>query len=135
MQEYFRQTGKLFSAEIWKIAECQFWADVMLTQFHLRASRASPAKKLQGLRVVCSKNISRATFFLSGPLRWWIYIWAICLWNKFEKKRSVRLPKLMTAITMEYCLYVLCILILWKFGKPGLYCTALLPKNLNSPRL
>ena len=40
------------------------WADVMLRQSHIWASRASPAQKLQGLRVVCSKNFSRATFFV-----------------------------------------------------------------------
>ena len=45
------------------MAECHFWADVMLRQFHVRTSRASPAQKSQGLRVVCSKNFSRATFF------------------------------------------------------------------------
>ena len=36
-----------------------FWADVMLRQSHF-----SPAQKPQGLRVVCSKKISMATFFL-----------------------------------------------------------------------
>ena len=44
--------------------ERHFWADVMLRQSHLRASRASPAQKSQGLRVVYSKNFSRATFFV-----------------------------------------------------------------------
>ena len=45
--------------------ECHFWADVMLIQSRLRDSRASSssAQKQQGLRVVCSKNFSRATFF------------------------------------------------------------------------
>ena len=47
-----------------KILEFHFWANVMLRQSHLRASRASPAQKLQVLKVVCSKNFSRATFFL-----------------------------------------------------------------------
>ena len=32
-----------------------FWADVMLRQSRVRASRASPAQKSQGLRVVYSK--------------------------------------------------------------------------------
>ena len=53
-----------FYAEIRKMAECHFWADVMLRQSPLRASRASPAQKLQGLSVVCSKKFSRATFFV-----------------------------------------------------------------------
>ena len=43
--------------------ECHFWANVMLRQSHVQVSRASPAQKSQGLRVVCSKNFSRATFF------------------------------------------------------------------------
>ena len=36
----------------------------MLRQPHVRASSASPAQKLQGLRVVYSKNVSRDTFFV-----------------------------------------------------------------------
>ena len=44
--------------------KCHFWANVMLRQSHVQASRASPAQKSQGLRVVCSKNFSRATFFV-----------------------------------------------------------------------
>ena len=45
------------------MAECHFWANVMLRQSHVRASRNSPAQKSQGLRVVCSKNFSKATIF------------------------------------------------------------------------
>ena len=43
--------------------ECHFWDVVMLRQSRLRDSRASPAQKSRGLRVVYSKNFSRATFF------------------------------------------------------------------------
>ena len=44
---------KLFSAEILKnFRKCHFWANVMLRQSRLRASRASPAQKSRGLRVV-----------------------------------------------------------------------------------
>ena len=60
----FYQAWKLFCAEIWKMLECHFWADAMLRQSRFRTFRASPAQKLQGLRVVCSKNFSRATFFV-----------------------------------------------------------------------
>ena len=63
VQEPFWQAGKLFSAEIWKMAECHFWANVMLRHGHAWASRASPTQKPQGLRVVCSKKFSMATFF------------------------------------------------------------------------
>ena len=47
-----------------KNSECHFWADVMLRQSRHRASRNSPAQKSQDLRMVCSKNFSRATFFV-----------------------------------------------------------------------
>ena len=47
-----------------------FWANVTLRQSCLRASRASPAQKSRGLRVVLSKNFSRATFLFSGLLSW-----------------------------------------------------------------
>ena len=60
---FFFQAWKLFSTEIWKMLECHFWANVMLRQSRPWAARASPAQKPQGLRVVCSKNFSRATFF------------------------------------------------------------------------
>ena len=46
------------------MAECHFWANVMLRQSHVWASRTFPAQKSQSLRVVCSKNFSRATFFV-----------------------------------------------------------------------
>ena len=46
------------------MSECHFWANVMLRQSRLRASRASPSQKSRGLRVVYSKNFSRATFFV-----------------------------------------------------------------------
>jgi hypothetical protein len=60
----FYQAWKLFSAEIWKMSERHFLADVMLRQSRLQASRASPAQKWQDLRVVLSRNFSRVTFFV-----------------------------------------------------------------------
>jgi hypothetical protein len=53
-----------FSAEVRKMTEFHFWANVMLRQPCVQAARASPAQKLPGLRVVYSKNFSRATFFV-----------------------------------------------------------------------
>ena len=41
------------------MAECHFWADVMLRQSRVWNSKASPAQKSQGLRVVSSKTFSR----------------------------------------------------------------------------
>ena len=70
LEEPFCQAGKLFSAKIWKLASCHFWAIVMLRQSRLRATRASPAKRLQGLRVVSSKNFSGAPFFVF----WFTYL-------------------------------------------------------------
>ena len=64
VQELYYQARKLFSAEMWKMAECQFWANVMLRWSDVWASRASPAQKSQVLMVVYSKNFSRATFFV-----------------------------------------------------------------------
>ena len=81
-------TRKLFSAEILKMAECHFWSDVMLRQSHVRASRASPAQKLQGLRVVCSKTFSGLHFLFSGYLSCWTAFWVICPWNEFEEKEQ-----------------------------------------------
>ena len=88
VQQPFCKAWKLFSAEIWKMLECHFWAYVMLRQSRLWASRASPAQasKSRGLRMVLSKNFSRATFLFSGSLSWSIYIWAIYPWNKFDEK-------------------------------------------------
>ena len=71
--------------------ECHFWANVMLRQSRLWASRASPAQKLQGLRLVFSKNFSRATFFVF----WVTYIVGRCMFElnagetNLMKKRSV----------------------------------------------
>ena len=47
-----------------KMSECHFWADVMLRQPRIWASRASPAQKSQGLRIAYYKNFSRPTFFV-----------------------------------------------------------------------
>ena len=64
VQELFCQARKLFSVESRRMTECHFWTNVMLRQPHVRASRASPAQKSQGLRVDHSKNFSRAIFFV-----------------------------------------------------------------------
>ena len=47
-----------------KMSECHFWANVMLRQPRIWASRASPAQRSQVVRVVYYKNFSRATFFV-----------------------------------------------------------------------
>ena len=61
---FFCQTRKLFSAEIWKMTKYHFWANVMLSQCRVQASRTSPAQKSRGLRLVYSKNFSRRIFFV-----------------------------------------------------------------------
>ena len=59
----FLWSQETFSAESW-MTECHFWTNVMLRQPHVQASRASPAQKSKGLKVVYSKNFSRATLFV-----------------------------------------------------------------------
>ena len=64
----------------------------MLRQSRLLASRASPAQKLQGLRVVCSKNFSRATFFFSlGHIVGRYILELFARETNLMKKRSVSL--------------------------------------------
>ena len=82
----FYQAWKLFSAEILKILECHFGADVMLRQSRLRASRASPAQKSKSLRVVYSKKFSRATFLVS---------WVTYLLGRYVFELSTRETNLM----------------------------------------
>ena len=106
----FYQAWKLFSADIWKMLECHFWANVMLRQSRLRTSRASPAQKSQGLRVVCSKNFSRATFFVFWstqmvdiylsylPMKkiWWKS--AVWIWETETKRNEVSENSLVTLL-------------------------------------
>ena len=66
------QTMQLLSRRGPRSSEARL-SNVMLRQSRLRASRASPNQKSQGARVVC---------FLVTL----IYIWAICLRNKFDEK-------------------------------------------------
>ena len=64
----------------------------MLRQFQVRGTRAYPAQKLSGLRVVYSKNFSRAPFF-SESLHWRIKLFEqFARETNLKKKRSVRLP-------------------------------------------
>ena len=48
LQKPFCQAGKLFSAEIWKMTECYFWANVMFRQSHVRASKGLSCSKVAG---------------------------------------------------------------------------------------
>ena len=61
---FVKQPGNFFRRNLENV-RMSFLGDVMLRRSHVWASRgASPAQKLQGLRVVYSKNLSRATFFV-----------------------------------------------------------------------
>ena len=60
---FFCKAWKLFSAEIWKISECHFWANVMLIQPRCPVSRASSAQKLWGLRMVLSQKLFKCYKF------------------------------------------------------------------------
>ena len=64
MQEIsFVKPGNFFLQKFEKCQNVIFGPMLMLRQSCVRASRASPAQKWQGLTVVLSKNFSRATFF------------------------------------------------------------------------
>ena len=85
---------KLFSAEIWKITACLFWADVMLRQPRIQASRASPAQKSRGLRVVLFQKLFQGYIFcFLGDS------FGRCIFEQYaretnlKKKRSVRLSR------------------------------------------
>ena len=115
VQEPRCHTWKLFSADIWKMLEYHFRDDVMLRQSCLQASGASPAQKSRGLRVVYSKNFSRAMLFVSGSLSWLMYIWAIYPRNKFDEKAQCAtvIECLWTQKTLKSMLRKY-ILILWR---------------------
>ena len=124
------------------MSECHFWVNVMLRQSRLRASRASPAQKLQGLRVVCSKNFSRATFFVFwGTQLVEVYlsylpmkqIWrkrAVWAWLRTQNLRVWELeksPNFSPEILIEFCLWKLFLLeLILSFSE----CTKLLLRNL-----
>ena len=46
------------------MTDCHFWTNIMLRQPRVRASRASPAQKLQGLRVVLCQKLFKGYFFV-----------------------------------------------------------------------
>ena len=72
----------------------------MLRGSRVRASRASPSQKLQGLRAVSSKNFSRATFFVF----WWTHLVDVFLnarETNLKKKRSVSMNKLVSLTPQE----------------------------------
>ena len=83
--DLFNKGEKIFR-QARKLTEFYFWANVMLRQSHVWASRVTPAQKSQGLRVFFSKTFQGLHFLFSGSLIWSIYIWAICPWNKFDDK-------------------------------------------------
>ena len=64
VQEPFFPSLETFFCWNLKNVRMSIWANVMLRQSRLRASRASPVQKSRSLRVVHSKNFSRATFYV-----------------------------------------------------------------------
>ena len=63
-RKYFLSSLEIIFCRNLKNFGMSFQANVMLRQSRLQASRASHAQKSRGLRVVLSKNFSRATFFV-----------------------------------------------------------------------
>ena len=97
VQELFCQAEKLFSVEIWKMPECHFWADVMLGQPRVPASRASPAQKSTCLRVVYSKKLFKGYIFcfLGDSV-------ARCIFEQFASETNLR--KKRSGSFFIYCL-------------------------------
>ena len=94
-RSFIAKPENFFSAEIKKMAECHSWAEVMLSQSCVWASRASPAQKLQGLRVDYSKKFSRATFFV---------FWQTHLVDRFLSYLPVKQIWRKSAVCMYYIL-------------------------------
>ena len=123
----FRQGEKLFSAEIWKMPRCHFWAHVMFRQPRVRASRASPGQKWAGLRAVCSKNFSRATFFVFWSTQmvdiylsyllmkqiWWKS--AVWIWETETKRNEVSENSLVTLLQVYVEWTSVLVKVLWNW--------------------
>ena len=67
-------------------AFCHFWVNVISKKPWVRASSTSLTEKAQGLKGGGFQKFCRLHFFYFGELRWLMYIWVICPWNKFGKK-------------------------------------------------
>ena len=80
------------------MAECHFWTNVMLRQSRVLASRASPAQKLQDLRLVCSKNFSRAIFFV-----FWVSQLVDMFLNNLPVKQIWRKSAVWVCKSSHYC--------------------------------
>ena len=93
----FCQAVKLFSAEIWKMTACHVWADVMFRQPCIQASRASPAQKSRGLRVILFQKLFQGNIFcfLGDSFGRCIFEQYACETN-LKKKRSVKLSWLVS---------------------------------------
>jgi hypothetical protein len=73
------------------MSECYFWANVMLRQSHLRASRASPAQKSQGLRVFLFQKLFKGYIFCFLGHLVGLYIFELSAREtNLMKKRSVK---------------------------------------------
>ena len=83
-ERLFSYSEKLFSAEIWKMPGCHFWANVMLKRPHVRASRSKVTRFEGGL----FKKLFKVYIFCFLVHSDWQYLF-IFSWNKFDEKRSV----------------------------------------------
>ena len=90
MQDFYLsyQARKLFSAEIQKMTDCHFLANVMLRQPHVWASRASPGQKW----LVLFQNFFKGNFFCFLDHSVGQYFFALfARVINLKKKRSVKL--------------------------------------------
>ena len=74
------------------MADCHFWADVMLRQSHVRASRASPAQKWRGLRVVLFQKLFKGYILCFLGNSFGQYVFKLFAYEtNLKKKRSVNM--------------------------------------------
>ena len=86
------RAGKLFFAEIGKIAKCHFWANVTTRQPDVWPSRASPAQKALGFRVVWFQKLFRDSILFLLVHSFGRYIFELFVREtNLKKKHSVTL--------------------------------------------
>ena len=92
VQEFFCQAGKSFFCRNLKKTEFHFWANVMLRQPQVWASRAFPAQKNRYLRVVLFQKLFKGYIFcfLGHTIGWYIFELFVCETN-LKKKYTVPL--------------------------------------------
>ena len=75
----------------WCLSLYIFWRNRRIYFSHISGPKDAPCSKVAGfLGRFNFKNFSMATFFVFWVSHFVNIVWVICLWNKFDKKCSVR---------------------------------------------